>query len=88
MLRISGAGTDSCSLGPHCEVLPLRGDDDAYRRAHPRHSATSDTTTRTGPATAAPWHPPGERTVLDAIADAMDRLDRINPPPPEGPLGR
>ena len=81
MLRVSDAGTDSCSLGRHCEAIARRAEGAAYRRAHPRVSETSGTTALTSSATGIPWREPAERsTLFELFADAMDRLERINPP--------
>ena len=76
VLRILGAGGDSCSLGRHCEANALRSDHDAYRRAHARCSDPSLTV----PAGAPSMVRQEESTLMDAIVDAMERLARINPP--------
>jgi hypothetical protein len=88
-----GAGNDVCSLGPHCESIVLKREPDAYRQSHHRFSEGSTTTTDDGPRP--PWPAAQGRTderprrdlahrddptLVDVFVDAMDRLDRINPP--------
>lgn len=89
VLRISDTGTDTCSLGRHCEAIEQRARTAAYRAAHPRVSETSGTVVATGATTGAatasslgvPWAEPHEdRTLFELFADAMARLERINPP--------
>jgi hypothetical protein len=76
VLRIVGSGSDSCSLGRHCEANALMRDRDAYRSAHHRFSDTS-VSASTG-AASSEWRE--EPTLMDLIVDAMRRLDRLNPP--------
>jgi hypothetical protein len=86
VLRVFGDGGETCSLGRHCEAIALSTAGDAYRRAHHRFSdadgpgpppMASPGPMRAGTSAAA-WVE--EPTLLDLFSDAMERLERINPP--------
>jgi hypothetical protein len=88
VLRLLGAGGDACSLGRHCEVIGVKRDADAYRRSHRRFSDTAGTGSngtsrpawRDEPSRGGEGPPPPDASLMDVFVDAMERLDRINPP--------
>ena len=86
VLRVLGDGDDSCSLGRHCEANALRTDRAAYRRSHHRFSDPTRTASidpglpapEAGGRASPEWRE--EPTLFELFADAMERLDEINPP--------
>jgi len=71
----------SCSLGRHCTALPVVSDPDAYADAHSRFSEASAPLDPAPRGSSYAGTPRSSDALLDVIADAMNRLDEINPPP-------
>ena len=81
VFRSLGDGTaGSCSLGRHCDALPLAADPDAYRDAHTRFSDASPPLASASFEDAPSRASRTDEGLLDMISEAMGRLSDINPP--------